>query len=240
MKRSLPILLLLVSSLVSNGQESAPPAKPSAPPAANSAPADKSEREKDKSKLINANEREFKARDVFRFSVREDPSPSQASLEAVVTDAGEVHFLVSGQFSEYVTVDVRGKKLADLRSEVKRLLDEKFYQNATISLDLASVNSSVSGPSSSIAKVRVYGELTGTVPLPENEDIYLSDALIGLGKNDMANFKKVKLHRKDPATGASKTFTVDVDKILKKNARQLDIKLIDGDRIEVPAVSIRF
>lgn len=248
MKRFLLLPLLLAASLSTRAQAPASPAVPAAPASTNAAVAPaagagKSEKDKDKAKdkLINANEREFKARDVFRFSVREDPSPSQASQEAFVTDAGEVHFLVSGQFSEYVTVDVRGKKLADIRAEVKRLLDEKYYQNSTISLDLAAVSSSsAAGPASSVAKARVFGELTGIIPIPENEDVYLSEALIGLGKNEMANLKKVKLHRKDPATGANKTFTINVDKILKENARQFDVKLIDGDRIEVPAVGIRF
>jgi len=56
----------------------------------------------------------------------------------------------------------------------------------------------------------------------------------------MANLKKVKLQRKDPVTGANKTVEVNVDKILKTNARNLDIKLQDGDCIEVPAKNILF
>jgi protein involved in polysaccharide export with SLBB domain len=192
-------------------------------------------------KMINAADRDFKPRDIFRFSVKEDPSPSQASLEAVVTDAGEVHFAVSGQYSEYVTVDVRGKKLADIRAEVKRLMDEKYYQNATITLDLASinVNAAIAG-ATGVAKARVFGELSGTIPLVEGEENWLSDAIISLGRNEMANLKKVKLQRKDPVTGANKTVEVNVDKILKTNARNLDIKLQDGDRIEVPAKTILF
>jgi protein involved in polysaccharide export with SLBB domain len=185
-------------------------------------------------------QRDFKPRDVFRYSVLEDPAPSQASQEAVVTDAGEVHFPVSGQFTEYVTVDVRGKKLADIRNEVKRMLDERFYQNATVQLDLASVNNIASASVAGIAKARVFGEINGTIPIPENEEVFLSDAIIGLGRNEMANLKKVKLHRKDPVTGVTKSFTVNVDKILKENARSMDIRLQDGDRIEVPAVGIRF
>ncbi len=221
-----------------------PPASPTVdnPAATAGAKGTNSPAEKDKgtSKLINASERDFKPRDVFRYSVLEDPAPSQSAQEAVVTDAGEVHFPVSGQFTEYVTVDVRGRKLADIRAEVKRMLDERFYQNATVQLDLASVNNSASASVAGIAKARVFGEINGTIPIPENEEVFLSDALIGLGRNEMANLKKVKLHRKDPVTGVTKSFTVNVDKILKENARNMDIRLQDGDRIEVPAVGIRF
>jgi protein involved in polysaccharide export with SLBB domain len=252
-KRLLSALAILSLASGALGQTPAPAPRPTEPVAAALAPAtttpkeatagtnSPAAKENGSVKMINAAERDFKPRDIFRFSIKEDPAPSQASLEAMVTDAGEVHFLVSGQFSEYVTVDVRGKKLAEIRSDVKRMLDERYYQNASITLDLASINvNSSAAATSGMARARVFGELNGTIALPDGEEVWLSDALIGLGRNEMANLRKVKLQRKDPATGANKSFEVNVEKILKTNARNLDIKLQDGDRIEVPARTVLF
>jgi hypothetical protein len=191
--------------------------------------------------MVNANEREFKPRDLFRFSVKEDPTPTRDGQEAAVTDGGEVHFLVSGQFTEYVTVDVRNKKLPEIRAEVKRLLDEKYYENATVSLDLAAINRNTLNGADDFAKALVYGAVNGTVPLPEGKEVWLSEAVLQLGakQNQMANLKSIKLHRKN-ATPGEKPIEVNLEKILRSNARDLDYKLKDGDRIEVPERVIFF
>lgn len=191
--------------------------------------------------MVNANEREFKPRDVFRFSVKEDPAFSRDGQEAAVTDGGEVHFLVSGQFTEYVTVDIRNKKLPEIRTEVKRLLDEKYYENATVSLDLAAINRNTMNGADDFAQAIVFGAVQGTIPLPEGKDVWLSEAILKLGAsgNQYANLKKVKLHRKNAAPG-SKPIEVNVDKILETNARNLDHKLKEGDRIEVPNRVVMF
>ena len=64
---------------------------------------------------------------------------------------------------------------------------------------------------------------------------------IALLANDVGQYGTgYKVSITSDGADANKTFTINVDKILKENARQFDVKLIDGDRIEVPAVGIRF
>lgn len=89
-----------------------------------------------------------------------------------------------------------------------------------------------SGKSS--AKVRVFGALHGTIPLPETQTARLSDVLAGLGRNDSADLKNVKLYRTDPQNGSVDTIEADVEKILRTKDRTGDVELRNGDRIEVP------
>ena len=56
----------------------------------------------------------------------------------------------------------------------------------------------------------------------------------------MANLKKVKIHRTNKQTKVQSTIEVNVEKILKTNARDKDVKLMDGDRVEVLSRGIVF
>ncbi len=191
------------------------------------------------SRIINATEREFKPHDVFRFAIKEDPSQGSLSQEIVVSDGGEIHIPITGSSTEYITVDIRGKKLLEIRNEIKQKMDENYYQDATISLDLSAVYSGLAAPTG-FGKARVFGELKGLIPLPDGEDVWLTDALNSLPDNPMANLKKVKIHRTNKQTKVQSTIEVNVEKILKTNARDKDVKLMDGDRVEVLSRGIVF
>ncbi len=84
-------------------------------------------------------------------------------------------------------------------------------------------------------KARFFGELNGTVPIPPGEEIWLSEAIIGLGHSGKANLKMVRVHSRPGTDGRAESVTVNVEKILKENLRSEDVRLRDGDRIEVPA-----
>jgi protein involved in polysaccharide export with SLBB domain len=183
--------------------------------------------------LVDAETRDFKARDVFRYSILEDPTPGNEAGSAMVSDGGEVRFKVSGNYNTYISINVREKKLADIRREFKRLLDEKFYTDATVSVDFDAAGGQQAAESAS--KVVVYGAMSGSFRIPETEDLYLSDVFTQMGRNDYANLKKVKVYRK-----AGGTITINVDEILRTGNRDKDIKLSDGDRIQVPDRSIIF
>ncbi|MSU31541.1 MAG: hypothetical protein EXS25_02550 [Pedosphaera sp.] len=140
--------------------------------------------------IVNATDREFKPRDQFRFTIKEDPNPTQSHQNIDVSDAGEIHIYITGNSTEVITVDIRGKKLLEIRKEIKQKMDEKYYNNATISFDLVSAYSDLVS-----SKVIISGELNGTVRFSENDDFYLTDAINAAAQNPMANLKKVIIHR---------------------------------------------
>jgi protein involved in polysaccharide export with SLBB domain len=183
---------------------------------------------------IDPETRELKPHDVLRFQIDQDPpvpiggEPTRVS----VSDGGEAMFPVSRHGNSYVKVAVAGKKLADLRKEVKILLDTDYYNDCSVQLDLEQVNRNGSF-GDSFGSVTIYGELSGVIPIPDNKPLMLSDAILKAGKNDFADLKRVRIHRVDPQTKRDIVTTVNVTKILKEGNRDEDQQLKDGDRIEV-------
>jgi hypothetical protein len=62
----------------------------------------------------------------------------------------------------------------------------------------------------------------------------LSDVMIGMPKNPFANLVKVEIQRLGPDGKALPSVVVDVEELINKNNRSLDVELKDGDRIRVP------
>ena len=181
--------------------------------------------------------------DTLNYVIDEDPAHASGraggAMQVQVSDGGEALFLVTQGNPLYVKVSVRGKKLGDLRREVKQLLDADYYDNATVRLELTSINR-VGAGMEGVGKVMVYGEMQGIVQLPDGETKHISDAMISLGQNKFANLKAVRLHRVDPATGKTEITVINVDKILRDGDRTADVVLRDGDRIEVRPRTFNF
>jgi hypothetical protein len=191
------------------------------------------------STALDAESREFKPGDTFQYVVEQDPAPDKSPVAVRVSDAGEAIFPVSSSSTLYVKVDVRNLKLAEIRKKVKELLDAEYYNDATVRLEFTLANRTPSA-NENLARVQVYGEMQGTVPLPEGETKRISDALIGLPRSQFADFKRVRLHRIDPITGKTEIKVINVDKILKDGDRTNDEILKDGDRIEVRPRTFNF
>ncbi len=187
---------------------------------------------------LDAETREFKPGDVFQFVIEQDPAPEKVGVAVRVSDAGEALFPVSIGSATYVKVDVRSKKLADIRREVKTRLDADYYNDATVRMEFMVANRTTSPDS--LPRVQVYGEMQGTVALPEGEVKRISDAIIGLPRTQFANLRRVRLHRVNPATGKTEIKEINVDKILREGDRTNDEILQDGDRIEVRPKSVNF
>ena len=191
------------------------------------------------STALDAETREFKPGDTFQYVVEQDPSPEKVPVAVRVNDAGEAIFPVSSGSTLYVKVDVRSKKLAEIRRTVKELLDEEYYNDSTVRLEFTVANRTPSA-GETLARVQVYGEMQGTIPLPEGEIKRISDAIIGLPRSQFADLRKVRLHRIDPVTGKSEIKIINVDKILRGEDRAADEILKDGDRIEVRPRTFNF
>jgi hypothetical protein len=183
--------------------------------------------------ILNAETREFKPGDSFLYAIKEDPTKGGQSIQTVrVSDAGEAIFPVSAGSKLYVKVDVRSMKLGDIRQKVKSLLDEDYYNDATVFLEFTQANRSPT--EQDIApQVQVYGEMQGVVVLRENEVKRISDAILSLNRSTYADLRRVRLHRIDPNTGKEEIKTINVDRILREGDRSNDEILQDGDRIEV-------
>lgn len=186
--------------------------------------------------VVDPEARELKPRDGFRFSVDEDPPPlgggGGSDLSVFISDGGEAMFPVSRTGTPYIKLNVAGKKIADIRKELKEKLDAEFYKNCTVHLDLVQVNRG-SASVDQTSRVTFYGEMTGVVAINEGETLTISEAVLRVGHSDYADLRKVKIHRLDKETGREKMIVVDVDKILKKGDRSGDTPLQGGDRVEV-------
>lgn len=191
---------------------------------------------------IDAEARELKPGDVLRFVIEQDPSRGNTAQQVYLTEAGEALFAVSRGSAITVKINARGKKLADVRQEVKQLLDAEYYQDSKLQIDLDLVRreSGQAGPDGTIPKVIVYGAMQGNIFLREGETKTLSDVILQLGQNQFANLRKVKIHRLDPTTKRETITEHNVKEVLDKGDRTKDPAVQDGDRIEVPEKGFNF
>lgn len=189
--------------------------------------------------IINPETREFKPGDSFLYSVKEDPikKGEAGAMTVKVNDAGDAIFPVSSGGKLYVKVNVRSMKLGEIRKRIKSLLDEDYYNDATVFLEFTTANRSREGQE---LQVQIYGEMQGVVLLRENEIKRVSDAILGLNRTPFADLRRVRLHRVDPSTGNEEIKTINVDKILREGDRSTDEILQDGDRIEVRPKTFNF
>ena len=187
--------------------------------------------------LIDPEARELKPHDFMRFQIEEDPPlPAGSELNRVgVSVGGEALFPVSRHGDTYVKLSVAGRKLVDIRKDLKALLDAEYYNDCTVRLDLEGISPPSTDPGSA-QKVTFYGAITQMMQISDGETLMLSEAVlrVGLAQNgSFANLDKVRIHRLDPVTKREITMTVNVNNILKKGARDQDKQLLNGDRIEV-------
>ncbi len=194
--------------------------------------------------VVNPETRELKPHDVIRFQIEEDPPLSAASepVHVPVSDGGEALFPVSRHADTYVKVTAAGRKLVDIRKDVKALLDADYYNDCTVKLDLAFANRG-NADISSLAKVTIYGSLNQVIPISDGETLMLSEAILRAGGGQQGGFfnlKKVRIHRLDPNTKKELTITVDVNAVLYEGARIKDQQVQDGDRIEVRDKTFNF
>jgi len=169
--------------------------------------------------------------DVVTFSIAQDREAPQIMR---VTDTGELDFSV---FPKIGRISVVGRTCAQVASELKRKLEDDYYNAADVTLGINQVNHL-----DSRGKVYVTGNVRAPGPqdLPSNERTMVSTAIIRAGSFDkFADGHKVQVTRKDK-NGNPLRFTVDVKYIIEKGHPEKDIELEDGDYINVPQRLINF
>ena len=171
--------------------------------------------------------------DKLRFRIEQDPAKDLETPDLLVSALGYVSFPVGRGHNTVVTLEVRGKTLSEVVSELKTLLEADYYHAATLQLELID-------QSKRFGRAIFFGSVRGAVQLRPGDPTTVSEAILQLGYDEYANLKKVKINRVDQETRRSKTIEVDVYSVLKKGNRRNDVVLQDGDRVEVPEKGILF
>lgn len=170
----------------------------------------------------------FRSGDTVQYRIAEDPVKARDPLSVSVTSVGEASFPVSRESDIRITLLVRGKTIAEVKEELSRRLLAEYYNKATVDLTLAQKQLTP-------GKIQFFGEMSATLPLlPDSPPQYLSDAILSMRPSDFADLRRVKVHRIDPVTQASRVITVNVRDILRNGKRDQDLVLQEGDRVEVP------
>ncbi len=141
-----------------------------------------------------------------------------------VTDSGDL------EVPYYGLVHAVGKTSFQLASEIKALLEQKLYKQATVIIALELVNKTrVTG------KVYVTGQVRnrGGYEIPAGETLTVSKAILNAGGfSDFSDKKHVRLIR-NTAKG-KETFTENVLDVWDKSKLEEDLVVQPGDTIVVP------
>jgi protein involved in polysaccharide export with SLBB domain len=165
--------------------------------------------------------------DRLSFRIVEDQVDTKEPLEPkalVVADTGDLEVPYLGRFPAV------GRSCKQLAHEIKAALEKDYYYQATVII-------AVELRAKSFGKVYVVGQVrqTGPIDMPGDEQLTLSKAILRAGGfTDYADKRHVKVTRKvDADTGASKTFTVDLNQVIEEGKTEKDMLLESGDTIFV-------
>ncbi len=168
--------------------------------------------------------------DRLRYQVTEDGDPA---VDLVVNNAGTL------ELPYYGPIVAAGKTLPALLADIKEALERELYVTATVRLTVTEFHTRA------INRGRVH--LTGQVRKLGPFDIDMSERntlgrtiLAAGGLSDFADDRKVRVVRKDPATGGFKTIVVDLKEVLEKGRIEKDLELQDGDFIIVDEKIIKW
>jgi len=183
----------------------------------------------------------LKARDTISFEVRED---RQGPKQIAILDSGEVQIPYLG------LVRAAGLTPEQLRSVVTAGLEERYFQNATVSLTVAQiwVPQAVDGMRDmggygEQPYVTIFGQVgrQGRIPLPYGEELSISEAVLRAGGfARFAEKKKVKIIRRVGSTGNTLEIIVDVDRIMRRGDLDRDIPLRADDTVIVGEKLVNF
>lgn len=183
----------------------------------------------------DANGYKLLLQDKVKYSIEEDPLRDADFPELIVTSLGFLNFPVSRvKGSPVVSVQAVGKTLGQIKSEVTAKLEEDFYHKATVSLQLTS-------KSERFGQVKFIGNsIKGMLKLNPGERKTLSEAIVEKGYTEYANLRRVLVWRQQEGTAKPKKVVVDIDSVLRKGRKDLDLILEDGDTVDVPEKGLVF
>lgn len=201
----------------------------------NSLPASKAKEVLDATSTEEAGSYKLVYQDKIKFSIEEDPIRDSDFPELIVSSLGLLNFPVSrAKGSPILPIKALGKTLDQVKAEVVALLEAEYYHKATLSIQLTS-------KSERYGQVLFTGSIIkGLMKLNPGERKRLSEAIVEKGYTEYARLSKVKVLRIDPSAKKPKIIYVDVDSVLHKGRKDLDLILEDGDTVDVPEKGLVF
>jgi protein involved in polysaccharide export with SLBB domain len=165
--------------------------------------------------------------DKLSISIEQDPVAGRP-IEIGVSSLFNLDVPVSRCCETTISMNVRGKTLAEVQAELKSKLEQDYYKTASVQLKLVDRERTVR-----VGQVWLRGAVRGNiVQLEAGKKKTLWEALTQVGTTEFAKLSKVRVDRVDPATGETKKIYVDIEAV-DKGDRSKDIELQDGDRITV-------
>jgi protein involved in polysaccharide export with SLBB domain len=166
--------------------------------------------------------------DKLTVSVEQDPIPGRP-VEVLVSSLYNLEVPVSRCCEATISINVKGKSLGEVQSELKTKLEQDFYKIANVSLKLVDRDRN-----QRVGQVWLRGAVKGNiVQLEAGKRKTLWEALTQVGTTEFAKLSKVRVDRVDPVTGETKKIFVDIEAV-DKGDRAKDLELQDGDRVTVP------
>ncbi len=165
--------------------------------------------------------------DVLNFQVAEERDPKYHDGQLTVLDSGDVNMPLGG------LVPAAGKTVAQLTSDVRTRLERDYYYHATVVMGL-----SQEARRPSRGRVYVTGaiRIEGSVELPLDEPLTVSQAIIKSGGLKDFGSSKVKLLRKN---NPGRPLVVDIRDV-RRGKMDNDQTLKPGDTIFVPEKILNF
>jgi protein involved in polysaccharide export with SLBB domain len=165
--------------------------------------------------------------DKLTVSIEQDPVPGRP-IEITVSSLYNLDVPVSRCCETLISLNVRGKTLADIQAELKNKLEADYYKTANVQLKLVDRERTAR-----MGQVWLSGAVKGNiVQLEPGKRKTLWEALTQVGTSEFARLSKVRVDRVDPVSGETKKIYVDIDAV-QKGDRSRDIELQDGDRVVV-------
>ena len=173
--------------------------------------------------------------DKVKYHIEQDPYRDADFPELIVSSLGFLNFPISrAKGAPFIKIEAIGKTLEQIRSEVVSKLEGEYYQKATVSLQLTS-------KSEKLGQVLFTGPIIkGMIKLLPGEQKKLSEAIVERGYTEFARLKKVEVTRQVKGASKPRTIIVNIDAVLHKGRKDLDLILEDGDTVNVPEKGIVF
>ena len=171
--------------------------------------------------------------DQISISVLEDANAGLpiTPITLTVQSDGTISLPIQGPKGyEYTLPPIKAQGLTpkELQKKIKEILEQEYYQVATVSLNLISFGGSI----------EIMGEVgsPGTYNLPPDRRLTLTAAIARAGGfTQFANQRKVELRRKLP-DGTVEKKIIDVKEIQKTGKGNIELQ--HGDEINVRAVGL--
>jgi protein involved in polysaccharide export with SLBB domain len=165
--------------------------------------------------------------DKLTVSIEQDPVLGRP-IEISVSSLFNLEVPVSRCCETTISMNVKGKTLANVQAELKTKLEQDFYKVANVQLKLVDRERTTR-----LGQVWLRGAVKGNIiQIEAGKRKTLWEALTQVGTTEFAKLSKVRVDRVDPVTGETRKIFVDIEAV-DKGDRAKDLELQDGDRITV-------